>query len=78
MKILERAVFYLNLVSITFTLFRLTQKSVFLIFCQCKDVFLSFLCLQDIKLICYRIDEDADVEPGNPSAAFIGCNVPEI
>jgi hypothetical protein len=34
-----------------------------------KDLFISFLCLQDIKLICYRMDEDADLEPRNPSAA---------
>jgi len=43
-----------------------------------RDVFISFLCLQDIKLICYRIDEDADKEPGDPSVVFIGRNVPEI
>jgi hypothetical protein len=31
-----------------------------------------------MKSICYGMDEDADGEPGNPGAAFIGCNAPEI
>jgi hypothetical protein len=56
----------------------LTENSVFLIFCQYKDAFPSVFWLQEIKWICYRMDEDADVEPGNPSAASIGRNVPEI
>jgi hypothetical protein len=48
-KILEWAVFHVDLVSITFIHFYLTENSLFLIFCQYKDVFLSLLCLKDIK-----------------------------
>jgi hypothetical protein len=75
---LERAVLDVDRVSIRCTLFRLTENFVFLIFCQYKDAFLWFLCLQDIKWMCYRVDNHADKESGNPSAAFFGCNVREI
>jgi hypothetical protein len=64
-------VFHVGLASITFIRSYLTENSVFLIFCQYKGVLLWFSCLQDIKWIWYRVDNHADKEPGNPSAASV-------